>query len=235
MFNILRFTCKESFTFRGSAMAARPRGCADGASERRTVLPLLPRGTDQHVQDASTLRAPRTWTTVGCAKSPTSIDAQWASPGIASRDRVQNVLVIAALRDSTQRRMLEDRMVEALGAAGTVPPPSPSPLTLATPGCRRPGSPATGYHRRRCDVQGSSQPATSVKDGIRCSAKLIQTPITPAEITVVYGRPESPSPTSRPTVASERLSRNGPAQTVRYKYTLMGINRRDSRNLPPGG
>jgi hypothetical protein len=143
MFNILRFTCKESFTFRGSAMAARPRGCADGASERRTVLPMLPRGTDQHVQDASTLRAPRTWTTVGCATSPTSIDAQWASPGIASRDRVQNVLVIAALRDSRQRRMLEDRMVEALGAAGTVPPPSPSPLTLATPGCRRPGSPAT--------------------------------------------------------------------------------------------
>jgi hypothetical protein len=31
---------------------------------------------------------------------------------------MQNVLVIAALRDSTQRRLLEDRMVEALSAAG---------------------------------------------------------------------------------------------------------------------
>jgi hypothetical protein len=54
----------------------------------------------------------------GCATNPTSINAQWASPSIASRAKVQNVLVIAALRDSTQRRMLEDRMVEALGAAG---------------------------------------------------------------------------------------------------------------------
>jgi hypothetical protein len=61
---------------------------------------------------------------IGCATHPTSIDAQWASPAIASRDRVQNVLVIAALRDSTQRRMLEDRMVEALGAAGVKAAPS---------------------------------------------------------------------------------------------------------------
>jgi len=54
----------------------------------------------------------------GCASNPTSIDAQWVSPSIASAPRMQNVLVIAALRDSTQRRLLEDRMVEALGAAG---------------------------------------------------------------------------------------------------------------------
>jgi hypothetical protein len=61
---------------------------------------------------------------VGCASRPTSIDAQWVSPSIGSRDKVQNVLVIAALRDSTQRRMLEDRMVEALGAAGVKAAPS---------------------------------------------------------------------------------------------------------------
>jgi hypothetical protein len=60
----------------------------------------------------------------GCASRPTSIDAQWASPSIASRGKVQSVLVIAALRDSTQRRMLEDRMVEALGTAGVKAAPS---------------------------------------------------------------------------------------------------------------
>lgn len=54
----------------------------------------------------------------GCATNPTSIEAQWASPSLASRGKMQNVLVIAALRDSTQRRMLEDRMTEALGEAG---------------------------------------------------------------------------------------------------------------------
>jgi hypothetical protein len=54
----------------------------------------------------------------GCASNPTSINAQWVSPSIASGAKVQNVLVIGALRDSTQRRLLEDRMVEALGAAG---------------------------------------------------------------------------------------------------------------------
>jgi len=54
----------------------------------------------------------------GCASNPTSIDAQWVSPSIASGAKVQNVLVIAALRDSTQRCLLEDRMVEALGTAG---------------------------------------------------------------------------------------------------------------------
>jgi hypothetical protein len=55
---------------------------------------------------------------VGCASNPTSISAQWVSPSIAGAPKVQYVLVIAALRDSTQRRLLEDRMVEALGAAG---------------------------------------------------------------------------------------------------------------------
>ena len=60
----------------------------------------------------------------GCASHPTSIDAQWASPQLAERERVQNVLVIGALRDSTQRRMLEDRMVESLATAGVKAAPS---------------------------------------------------------------------------------------------------------------
>jgi hypothetical protein len=60
----------------------------------------------------------------GCATNPTSINAQWASPSIAGAARIQNVLVIGALRDSTQRRMLEDRMVEALGAVGVKAAPS---------------------------------------------------------------------------------------------------------------
>jgi hypothetical protein len=55
---------------------------------------------------------------VGCATRSTTIDAQWVSPSVASRGKVQDVLVVAALRDATQRRMLEDRMVEALAAAG---------------------------------------------------------------------------------------------------------------------
>lgn len=54
----------------------------------------------------------------GCATNPTSVDAQWVNPAVAGSAKVQKVLVIAALRDSTQRRLLEDRMVEALGAAG---------------------------------------------------------------------------------------------------------------------
>lgn len=60
----------------------------------------------------------------GCATRATSIDAQWVSPSLAGRDRAQNVLVVGALRDSTQRRMLEDRMVSALGAAGVKAAPS---------------------------------------------------------------------------------------------------------------
>lgn len=62
--------------------------------------------------------------TVGCATRATSIDAQWVSPSIASRDKVQTVLVVAALRDATQRRMLEDRMVQELTAGGIKAVPS---------------------------------------------------------------------------------------------------------------
>ena len=61
---------------------------------------------------------------VGCASRPTSIDARWVNPSIAGRAAMQNVLVIAALRDTTQRRMLDDRMVGALAAAGVRATPS---------------------------------------------------------------------------------------------------------------
>src|SRR5512139_3930595 len=60
----------------------------------------------------------------GCATRATSIEAQWASPSLAGRGKVQSVLVVAALRDSTHRRMLEDRMVAALSAAGVKAAPS---------------------------------------------------------------------------------------------------------------
>ena len=60
----------------------------------------------------------------GCATRATSIDAQWLSPSIASKGKVQAVLVVAALRDSTQRRMLEDNMAQALAAAGVKGLPS---------------------------------------------------------------------------------------------------------------
>jgi hypothetical protein len=60
----------------------------------------------------------------GCATNATSIDARWASPSLATREKPRSVLVVAALRDATQRRILEDRMVEALGGAGVRATPS---------------------------------------------------------------------------------------------------------------
>jgi hypothetical protein len=60
----------------------------------------------------------------GCATRATSIEAQWVSPAMAGRGKVQSVLVVGALRDSTQRRMLEDRMASALTAAGVKAVPS---------------------------------------------------------------------------------------------------------------
>jgi len=62
--------------------------------------------------------------TAACATRATTIDAQWASPTIVGKGTVRKVLVIAALRDSTQRRLLEDRTVEALGGAGVNAEPS---------------------------------------------------------------------------------------------------------------
>lgn len=54
----------------------------------------------------------------GCATRATTIDAQWINPSLTGKRELRNVLVLGALRDTTQRRMLEDRMVDALAAAG---------------------------------------------------------------------------------------------------------------------
>jgi hypothetical protein len=54
----------------------------------------------------------------GCASNPTRIDAQWVNPEFAGQRTVRSVLVVSATRDTTNRRMFEDRMVAALSAAG---------------------------------------------------------------------------------------------------------------------
>lgn len=53
-----------------------------------------------------------------CATRATSIDAQWINPSLVGKGDLRSVLVLGALRDTTQRRMLEDRMVDALAAVG---------------------------------------------------------------------------------------------------------------------
>ncbi|MBK9245601.1 MAG: hypothetical protein IPM30_12305 [Burkholderiales bacterium] len=54
----------------------------------------------------------------GCATRATRLDAQWVNPEFAGQRSVRSVMVIAAVRDTTSRRMFEDRMVAALTAAG---------------------------------------------------------------------------------------------------------------------
>jgi hypothetical protein len=54
----------------------------------------------------------------GCASTPTTLDAQWVNPQYAGKRSVRNVMVMSAVRDSTNRRIFEDRMVAALEAAG---------------------------------------------------------------------------------------------------------------------
>jgi hypothetical protein len=54
----------------------------------------------------------------GCATRATRLDAQWVNPEFAGQRSVRSVLVIAAVRDTTSRRMFEDRMVAALTVAG---------------------------------------------------------------------------------------------------------------------
>ena len=55
---------------------------------------------------------------LGCASTPTTLDAQWINPEYAGKRSLKNVLVMSAVRDSTNRRIFEDRMVAALQAAG---------------------------------------------------------------------------------------------------------------------
>jgi hypothetical protein len=54
----------------------------------------------------------------GCATSTTSLDAQWVNPEYAGKKAVRSVMVMAAVRDATNRRLTEDRLAAALGAAG---------------------------------------------------------------------------------------------------------------------
>jgi hypothetical protein len=55
--------------------------------------------------------------TLGCS-TPVTLDAQWANPEYAGKRPIHNLIVMAAVRDATLRRMTEDRMVTALTAAG---------------------------------------------------------------------------------------------------------------------
>jgi hypothetical protein len=55
---------------------------------------------------------------VGCATRATTLDAQWVNPDFAGKRSVRNVMVMSAIRDSTNRRLFEDRMVLALTAVG---------------------------------------------------------------------------------------------------------------------
>lgn len=54
----------------------------------------------------------------GCASNPTSLDAQWVNPTYAGKRPVNNVMVMAAVRDATNRRLTEDRMVGQLSGLG---------------------------------------------------------------------------------------------------------------------
>lgn len=54
----------------------------------------------------------------GCATQPTTLDAQWVNPEFVGKNAVRNVMVMAAARDATNRRIFEDRMVAALRGAG---------------------------------------------------------------------------------------------------------------------
>ena len=55
---------------------------------------------------------------LGCATTATTLDAQWVNPQYAGKRSVSNVMVMSAVRDSTNRRIFEDRMVAALDAVG---------------------------------------------------------------------------------------------------------------------
>jgi hypothetical protein len=54
----------------------------------------------------------------GCATRATTLDAQWVNPEYAGKRSVRNVMVMSAVRDTTNRRIFEDRMVAALSAVG---------------------------------------------------------------------------------------------------------------------
>ena len=53
-----------------------------------------------------------------CATTATSIDAQWVDPAVVGKQPVKSVMVLSAVRDATNRRIFEDRMVATLTASG---------------------------------------------------------------------------------------------------------------------
>lgn len=65
-----------------------------------------------------TLMACATVALTTCATRATRLDARWVNPEFSGQ-RVQHVMVMAAIRDATARRMFEDTMVAALTASGT--------------------------------------------------------------------------------------------------------------------
>jgi hypothetical protein len=67
---------------------------------------------------SSVLLAAATILVLGCATSSTTLDAQWVNPEYAGKRPIRSMMVMAAVRDSTNRRISEDRMVAALGAVG---------------------------------------------------------------------------------------------------------------------
>ncbi len=67
---------------------------------------------------SSVLIAAATILVLGCATSSTTLDAQWVNPEYAGKRPIRSMLVMAAVRDSTNRRISEDRMVAALSAVG---------------------------------------------------------------------------------------------------------------------
>jgi len=61
---------------------------------------------------------------LACAIPATRLDAQWVNPEYVGKKAVRNVLVMSAVRDTSSRRLFEDRMVAALTAAGVKAVPS---------------------------------------------------------------------------------------------------------------
>jgi hypothetical protein len=55
---------------------------------------------------------------LACATTATTLDAQWVNPNLTAKKIVRDMMVVGAVRDSTNRRLFEDRMVAALTATG---------------------------------------------------------------------------------------------------------------------
>jgi hypothetical protein len=53
-----------------------------------------------------------------CAVPATTLDAQWVNPAVMGKGPIKDVMVMSVSRDSTNRRLFEDRMTAALQARG---------------------------------------------------------------------------------------------------------------------